>query len=210
MKNERNENKKKEKCSNGRNWISSTTVESLVYPRSLSLPLPLSHSLFNASTWRMSDLYARTKLQINLLKMIVKAVPCAGVHFETLSLSLLLSPKLSAWLHAAFMQYAGIFAQKYWWFGKCALKRQNPLSCSRSSYQVARPASQAWLLPVGINLLPVAKHLTSWLKSYRIATQHNAKHGKRISKTESQTQTEWEQSEHGRALKSVAYFAARA
>lgn len=71
-------------------------------------------------------------------------------------------------------------------------------------------ASQPGLLPVGINLLPVAKHLTSWLKSYRIATQHNAKHGKRISKTESQTQTEWEQSEHGRALKSVAYFAARA
>lgn len=78
----------------------------------------------------MSDLYARTKLQINLLKMIVKAVRCAGVYFQhppptcsrSASLSLWFFPLLSlarsvcscsAWLHVSFMQYAGIFAQKY-------------------------------------------------------------------------------------------------
>lgn len=68
------------------NFTSSSLKSSLVCSLSLSI-------LFNASTWRMSDLYARTKLQINLLKMIVKAVRCAGVCFQHTppSLSLTLS-----------------------------------------------------------------------------------------------------------------------
>lgn len=59
----------------------------------------------------------------------------------------------SACLHVSFMQYAGIFAQKYWWFGKCALKRQNPLSCS--SHQDGRLTARqaAWCLAPGCSYL---------------------------------------------------------
>lgn len=94
----------------------------------------------------------------------------------------------SAWLHVSLMQYARIFAQKYWWFGKCALKRQNPLSCSHQDGRLTarHPGSLAavtcWHLPVtscqALNIL--AHELSQSLR------HNSAKHEKRISKTELQ------------------------
>lgn len=75
MKNERN------KQANGAVCVCVCEELNFTYS-SLKSSLPALSLLFNASTWRMSDLYARTKLQINLLKMIVKAVRCAGVYFQ--------------------------------------------------------------------------------------------------------------------------------
>lgn len=75
MKNERN------KQANGAVCVCVCEELNFTYS-SLESSLPALSPLFNASTWRMSDLYARTKLQINLLKMIVKAVRCAGVYFQ--------------------------------------------------------------------------------------------------------------------------------
>lgn len=62
---------------------------------SLESSLPALSLLFNTSTWRMSDLYARTKLQINLLKMIVKAVVRVYISSTRLPLAPVLPPILS-------------------------------------------------------------------------------------------------------------------
>lgn len=94
----------------------------------------------------------------------------------------------SAWLHVSLMQYARIFAQKYWWFGKCALKRQNPLSCSHQDGRLTarHPGSLAavtcWHLPVtSCQALNILAH------EFSQSLRHNsAKHEKRISKTELQ------------------------
>lgn len=206
MKNERN------KQANGAVCVCVCEELNFTYS-SLESSLPALSLLFNTSTWRMSDLYARTKLQINLLKMIVKAVRCAGVYFQhtpptcsrsasnslslSLSYSVCLFPLLSlarsvcscsAWLHVSLMQYARIFAQKYWWFGKCALKRQNPLSCSHQDGRLTarQPGSLAavtcWHLPVtSCQALNILAH------EFSQSLRHNsAKHEKRISKTELQ------------------------
>lgn len=138
---------------------------------------------------------------------------CAGVYFQhtpptcsrsasnslslSLSYSVCLFPLLSlarsvcscsAWLHVSLMQYARIFAQKYWWFGKCALKRQNPLSCSHQDGRLTarQPGSLAavtcWHLPVtSCQALNILAH------EFSQSLRHNsAKHEKRISKTELQ------------------------
>lgn len=138
-----------------------------------SLPALSLSLLFNASTWRMSDLYARTKLQINLLKMIVKAVRCAGVYFQhptpalspSLSLSACLFPLLS--LARSVCSCMQEFLRKniddlanVHWKGKI-----HWAAAIRMAGSLVHCAWQQ--LPVGIYLLPVAKHLTSWLMSSR-------------------------------------------
>lgn len=91
MKNERN------KQANGAVCVCVCEELNFTYS-SLESSLPALSLLFNASNWRMSDLYALTKLQINLLKMIVKAVRCAGVQTLCLSLSSSVSRSLCLFL----------------------------------------------------------------------------------------------------------------
>jgi len=84
------------------------------------------------STWRMSDLYAHTrKLEINSLKMIVESTSaCVCVCLYVCVCACLCLYRSVACYP---MQYAWIFLQKYWWFGKYVLKSLNLFNSSSSS-----------------------------------------------------------------------------